>query len=352
MSRRFACRVALPLVLAGTAACALARPESVYLDRVQAPGGEARTLDASMRQFAREGFSGAVLVARGPRVVLYSGYGAANRARELPNTAETRYPYGALTRVFTAAAILGLEAEGKLRLDQRAADWLGDSAGDATIRELLYRTGESRAADPGPVHAVAFGGGPNDQEAPVTVGPSYALLEQVVEAAGGEPVLEAFRRKQFGPAGMRRTFVDDGRLDDSLVARGYTAPFGATVVVTGLVGPLGDLFRWHQALRMETFLPLAARQRMETPGANGDAMGWTVGRTADGIPVIEHASDQAGFQLWYGYFPGEDLLILVAANSDDGFRRPVAERLTSLLLGPGAPGAAVSVTRKQGVGGH
>jgi hypothetical protein len=67
--------------------------------------------------------------------------------------------------------------------------------------------------------------------------------------------------------------------------------------------------------------------------------------------VIEHASDQPGFQLWYGYFPGRDVLVLLAVNNDLGFRRPVTERLTDLLL-EGVPSPAGNVTKADRVGGE
>lgn len=351
MFRFIIARRALPILVVGSAACAhLARPERVYLDQVVAPGGEAGAIDRTMEQFAREGYSGSVLVARGNRVVLYRGYGDANRARELPNTAETKYPFGALTSMFTATAILGLESEGRLRLEQRAADWIGAEAGDVTIAELLTRAREESGGNQA-VRAVRYDPQPAAVERYRAPGRSYALLTRVLEAASGQPAAEVIRTRQFEPAGLDRTVMDDGFLDDSLVARGYTGPHGATVVVTGLVGPLADLYRWHQALRLGTLLPLAARQRMLTPAGNGYGMGWVVGRTAEGEPVVEHASDQPGFQLWYGYFPAEDLLILLAANTDDGFRQPVAAELTGLLVGTRAPEAGRGVTSKQEVGG-
>lgn len=335
----------LALLLLSTAACArLARPEIVYLGRVVAPDPVAGAADAVMRQFAAEGFTGAVLVAHGGRVLLSKGYGDANRARALPNTAETKYPFGALANMFTAAAILGLESDRRLQLDQPAADWVGPDAGDVTIRELLTR---EREAPDGWIRPARHDAPGSAVERFRSTGASYAMLERVLEAASGQPAHTALASRIFVPAGLTRTVMDDGRLDDSLVARGYTGASGATVVVTGLVGPLADLWHWHQALRLGTLLPLVARQRMLTPTAHGYGMGWVVGRTEEGMRVIEHASDQPGFQLWYGYFPDQDILILLAANSDLGFRRPIAERLTRLLVGRGASPVASDVTPRR-----
>ena len=184
----------------------------------------------------------------------------------------------------------------------------------------------------------------------MTPGPSYALLERVVHAASGQPVDAVLHDRLFRPAGLDRTVFDDGLLGDSLVARGYTGPYGGTIVATGLVGPLADLYHWHQALQLGTVLPAAARQRMFTAAGNGYGLGMVVGRSAEGERLIEHASDQAGFQLWYGYFPDRDVLILLASNTDDGFRQPVTQRLTALLT-TSVPEAERRVTKGDRVGG-
>jgi hypothetical protein len=246
-----------PLLLGCTASCAhLARPEQVYLDRVQAPGALPARLDATMRDFARQGFAGTVLIARGNRVLLYRGYGDANRARHIPNTAETKYPLG-------------------------------------------------------------------------------ALAEKVA---------------RFQPAALTRAVFDDGFLDDSLVARGYAGPYGETVIVTGLVAPLADVFHWHQAIRTAGMLPAIGGTRLASSTDNSNPLGWSLERTTGGHHVVQQVSTGRGFENWYGYFPEEDVLILLAANDDLGWRRPVAERLTEMLV-DGAVQPVDGVTKATRVGG-
>jgi len=353
MSRLAFARLASLCGVTGTLACAgFARPERVYLERVVAPEPVAAELDRTMRRFATEGYTGTVLVARGGRVLLYKGYGDANRARHLPNTAETKYPFGALANQFTATGILQLEAEGRLRLDAPASTWLGHEAGDVTLADLLTRSRESEGP-PAAVRAAKFTGAAEvpGVERFRSVGPSYALLERVLTAVTGRTLQDVQRERLFGPGRLSRTVYDDGLLDDSLVSRGYTGPHGSTIVVTGLVGPLADLFHWHQALHAGSVLTAGARERMFTPAENGYGLGWVVGRTAKGDPIIEHASDQPGFQLWYGYFPAQDVLVLVAANNDLGFRRPVADQLTAILT-DGARDTERGVTKEERIGGR
>jgi CubicO group peptidase (beta-lactamase class C family) len=86
------------------------------------------------------GFSGALLVAQNNQIVLLNGYGLANRERQIPITPDTVFYIGSLTKQFTAAAILKLEMQGKLRvtdtLDKHFENVTLDKA-KITIHQLL-----------------------------------------------------------------------------------------------------------------------------------------------------------------------------------------------------------------------
>jgi CubicO group peptidase (beta-lactamase class C family) len=61
-------------------------------------------------------FSGAVVIARAGVPVYAGGHGYADFARRTPFTPDTRIPIASLSKMFTAMAVLRLEADGKLRL--------------------------------------------------------------------------------------------------------------------------------------------------------------------------------------------------------------------------------------------
>src|SRR5262245_13975937 len=62
------------------------------------------------------GFAGAVLVARDGKVIFSRGYGMANLEWDIPNTPQTKFRLGSITKQFTAAAIVLLEEQGKLKI--------------------------------------------------------------------------------------------------------------------------------------------------------------------------------------------------------------------------------------------
>ena len=61
-------------------------------------------------------FSGTVLIAQKGKIVLSKGYGMANYELDVPNTPETKFRLGSVTKQFTAMAILHLQEQGKLKV--------------------------------------------------------------------------------------------------------------------------------------------------------------------------------------------------------------------------------------------
>lgn len=98
-------------------------------------------VDALVSQYHREGkFSGAVLVGRGNEVVYERALGLADEAWNVPNTLDTRFQIGSLTKQFTGTLILGLVREHRLELDAPVTTYLPDYPSAVTIRQLLSHT--------------------------------------------------------------------------------------------------------------------------------------------------------------------------------------------------------------------
>ena len=64
-------------------------------------------------------FSGSVLVAQHGNAIFRKAFGPANREWDIPNTLETKFRIGSVTKQFTAAAILQLAEQGKLVKTQK-----------------------------------------------------------------------------------------------------------------------------------------------------------------------------------------------------------------------------------------
>src|ERR1043165_9673600 len=65
----------------------------------------------------QNGFSGAVLVTKDGQPLLRAAYGKANYELDVPNTPETKFRLGSITKQFTAMATMILAERSKLSID-------------------------------------------------------------------------------------------------------------------------------------------------------------------------------------------------------------------------------------------
>ena len=106
---------------------------------------KAQKMDALLEAYNRyHEFNGSVLVAEHGKVILRKGYGMADLEWSVPNSPETKFRLGSVTKQFTATLIVKLVERGKLALDGKLADYLPyyrkDVGTRLTIENLLTHT--------------------------------------------------------------------------------------------------------------------------------------------------------------------------------------------------------------------
>jgi CubicO group peptidase (beta-lactamase class C family) len=357
-------------------------PDADADPRVAAVAGDpvGAELDRYMSRLAAYGYSGSVLVARGGRVLLHQGYGLADRARGRPYTAETLFDVASISKQFTAAAILALEMEGKLRVEDplgrffpgapadKAAitlhqllthtsglrDTFGEEYEAVTRQELLRRVFASRLlGPPGRRYRYSNGG--------------YSVLAAVVEVASGHTYDDFLRGRLFGPAGMRHTGFRLPARALALLAHGYTAdgdwgtpldhpwaPDGPWWDLRGNGGILtstGDLYRWHLALAGDAVLARPQREKYIRPyvsegrWAHTDyGYGWSVGKSPTGKLEVSHIGGNGAFESDFRRYLGDDAVIVLSGNSIDYSALAIGDHLENRLFGlPDADPPAVAV---------
>src|SRR5215472_15659490 len=100
-------------------------------------------IDAYIQPFvASNNFPGAILVAQGDTILFDKAYGMANYELHVPNTTQSRFHIGSLTKMFTAAAVLLLEEQGKLKTSDTVSKFLPDypNGDKIVIEQLLTHT--------------------------------------------------------------------------------------------------------------------------------------------------------------------------------------------------------------------
>ncbi len=84
-------------------------------------------IDALLKQYYDYGqFNGSVLVAENGKVIYKKGLGMANMEWAISNQPDTKFRIGSVTNQFTAALVLQLVEEGKIKLDGKITDYLTD----------------------------------------------------------------------------------------------------------------------------------------------------------------------------------------------------------------------------------
>lgn len=84
-----------------------------------------------------------VAIVKGDRVIFSKGFGTANVETNAPITGATLFQIGSITKTFTAAMILGMAEEGKLKLDAPIGDYaknLSPKLSRVTLNQLLSHT--------------------------------------------------------------------------------------------------------------------------------------------------------------------------------------------------------------------
>lgn len=152
VERRRAWRWAMIGMAAWSAALAVsatpvaARTQAALAPSTTAPAGKAldTALDAYLAAATKnEQFSGTVLLARDGKPVFVRSYGMANYELGVPNSADTVFRLASVTKQFTALAVMQLQEQGRLKVDDPICRYLADCPAawrPITIRELLNHT--------------------------------------------------------------------------------------------------------------------------------------------------------------------------------------------------------------------
>jgi CubicO group peptidase (beta-lactamase class C family) len=309
-----------------------------------------------------------------------SGYSFANLEWRQPITANTVFGLGSVTKPFTAQAVLLLEQQGKLRLDDEITHYLPNApthGREITIAHLLTHTSgiANFVTQPGfwpniareertPTEVTAlFAGLALDFEPGENYSYSnsaYVLLGRLIETLSGMRYSDFIESAIFAPLGMIHSrYMDDLRIIPQRAARylreetGWVrAPYFSTSVTYaagGLGATLDDLILWDQALREGTLISHELDARMRAPARLNDGremgygLGWGLSRYR-GRAVTHHAGGVPGYSSFVGRFLDDGVTIIVLSNigllDAGGLAREIANSILSL---PAPERAAVPV---------
>ncbi len=316
--------------------------------------------------------SASIAIVRGGKVVLTKAYG---KQCERCGAPDARLPYqiASISKQFTAAAMLLLEDEGRLSLDDTVAKYLPDITGAEriTLRQLLNHTSGLQDYWPQDYSFKAMATPVTPQgildrwaKKPLDFEPGaqwqysntgYVVAGLIVEKVAGEPLLGFLQRRVFRPLGMRA--LDQDKAVGPGFPQGYKrlalgpvrvetpAANGWLYAAGELSMTAEDLAKWNIARMNRTLLPPDDWAAQETPvrladgTATGYGLGVTVGQNG-GRRFVEHSGEAVGFLSENIVLPDEKAAVTVLVNAwfSDAQTR-IANAIGRIIL-PAAPASA------------
>ena len=330
---------------------------------------EAR-IDSIFGEFRQPGAPGCALgVARDGRVLLERAWGQADLERGVANTPTTIFEAGSVSKQFTAAAILLLQRDRRLSLDDDVRGWipeLPDYGSPVTLRHLLHHTSGLR--DWGTIAGIA--GWPRNTRAlshdhvlaiitrvrelnfpPGTEyeysNTNYNLLAMVAERASGMTFPELTRRRLFEPLGLTSTSWRDDAMRlvphralsydraDS-VWRGERAIeniFGNCCLLT----TVGDLLKWNAAFDSTRLGGPGLGDEQEHRGVltNGRQIGYAAGLMVGvfrGQPYVAHSGATSGYRAYAVRYPAGRLSVAVLCNAGTADPESLGDAVAAELI--------------------
>jgi D-alanyl-D-alanine carboxypeptidase len=321
--------------------------------------------------------SASVAVVRGGKVAYVKAYGMARLEPPMPAEPGMQYSIGSISKQFTAAVVLLLAQDGKLKLDDSVGKYLPGltRANEVTIRQVLsmtsgyqdfwpedyVMTSMMKPANPQQILDV-WGKKPLDFE-PGTQwqysNTNYVIAGRIAEIVGGEPLIEQLQERIFKPLKMTGVFNSDASRLPGDDPTGYyqhalgplrPAPQegqGWMFAAGELAMPASDLALWNISMMNRTLLSPASYEAMftEVKLKDGKGTGYGLGvdlGTRNGHRFIEHSGEVSGFVSENIVFPDDKTAITVLTNEDaSSAASALARKIAPLVLG-GATDAGVA----------
>ncbi|MEO6829677.1 MAG: serine hydrolase domain-containing protein [Acidobacteriaceae bacterium] len=317
------------------------------------------------------------IVAEG-KIAYLKAYGHAQLDPSLVAKPGMRYSIGSISKQFTAAAILILEQQGKLSLDDTIGKWLPQltQANEVTLREVLshisgyqdyYAEDYSMLPMKQPTTADAILN--NWGRKPLDFPPgtqwqysntNYVIAGRIVEMVSGIPLMKFLQQNIFSPLNMRSVTDSDAHQLEQTDAHGYIryalgplrpAPVdgaGWMFAAGELAMPVRDLLLWDISLMNESLLQPASYAQMfaGVKLKNGEDTHYGLGvetTTRGGHRVISHSGEVSGFTSENMVLPQDKIAIAVLTNQEAaGAASAIAGKVAAVLAGLPPPEAKQS----------
>jgi D-alanyl-D-alanine carboxypeptidase len=347
----------------------------------QLPADMTEKIDKTVTDtLARTGVpSASVAVVKDGQIAYVKAYGDAKLEPKTPATAQMRYSIGSISKQFTAAAILLLQEQGKLSLDDKVGKYIPDltRANEVTIRQLLSHTSGYQdywpqdyvmkpMLEPTTAQKImdSWAKKPLDFE-PGTKwqysNTNYVIAGMIIEKVGQMPLLQFLQQKVFTPLGMTTVMdIDQSRLGDTdpigymRYALGPLRPApkegkGWLFAAGELAMPAQELAKWDISVMDQKLLKPASYREFGTDVSlkNGLATQYGLGVSVNSQGshrALSHGGEVSGFTAQNIIFPDDRAAVVVLTNQDAASAAgPIAGGIAQILFSTSDPATPVKL---------
>ncbi len=337
-------------------------------------GQQARSIDRVFERFTSGATPGcAVGVYRGNAIAYAKGYGQGNLELGVPISPASTFQLASVSKQFAAMAMVLLEQDGVLRLDDDIRRYLPEVptfGRTVTIRQMINHTSGFRdGLTPLVLGGLQYPGESirlldalsavvRQERLEFEPGTDYSysnatywLMGIIVQRVTGRSLTEFTTERIFKPLGMNstrfhgdpasllpgRTHAYSLRTSDSTYR--LDIPFYESVGAGGLYSSVNDLVHWHRNFADGTVGGAAGIRAMETRAvlASGDTLTYALGivrGTYRGAPTWSHSGSDGGYRTYLVRFPDHDLGVAVLCNANHAASSSLAEQVVDAVLGP------------------
>ncbi|MEL6256521.1 MAG: serine hydrolase domain-containing protein, partial [Bacteroidota bacterium] len=329
---------------------------------------EIKRVDSLFTSWAKSNSPGASLgIYKGGRLIYTQGYGMSNLEYDIPIKSNTIFHVASISKQFTNFAVLLLEEEGKLSIEddiRKHMPGIPDFGKTITISQLMHHTSGYR--DQWQLLAIAgwrlddvitkeqimrlienqreLNFEPGSQYRYSNSG--YSILARLVEKVSGRSFRQFAQERIFKPLDMQNTHVHD---DHEMIVPGRAYSYRPdgnsykkTVLsyandgATSLFTTVEDMGKWmnnmlHPSLG-ESFI-----EKMRTRGKlnNGDEINYGLGQSVNeykGLSWAGHGGADAGFRSTVRWYPDHDFGVVVLSNLGSFNPSLKANQITDIFL--------------------
>jgi D-alanyl-D-alanine carboxypeptidase len=314
--------------------------------------------------------SAEVGIVRDGNIVYVAAFGSARLSPPLPATPDMHYAIGSISKQFTVAAVMLLQQEGKLSIDDPVSKWFPEltRANEVTLRNLMSHT--SGYEDYAPQdYTIPAWTKPSSAEKivhewatkPLDFDPgtqyqysntNFNIVGLIVQKVAGQPFWTFLKARVLDPVGLAHA-IDLDTQHDQVEPVGYfrhalgplrpalTEAPGWYFADGEMAMPVGDLLKWDISVMDQALLSHASYTEMETPTRLKDGLFSNYGlglsiRALNGHRSVTHGGEVGGFVASNTVFPDDRIAVAVLTNQEAApAAGMIANALSALLIAPG-----------------